>query len=234
MHWVTGKPQACEDFRSRFSIYCTTRCGRSTWVKTKKQGPRQNHRTGCLQRSLVEIKRLKQFTKYSAAFTIRPASSPFLWANHGLSLLFSKCVSSRHTWSDTRCLCGILHSVSAHRTLSICFLAVWLFASLVILDSFLPPSIIAHVFFYSYLFIQSLFPFVLQNCYQAVGPYAQRAPGGQQRRVWCLGNLILQEENLTNHKTPRLRLRMQDSLPCALMLIFICRKIKVFRAVWGK
>lgn len=157
MHWVTGKPQACEDFRSRFSIYCTTRCGRSTWVKTKKQGPRQNHRIGCLQRSLVEIKRLKQFTKYSAAFTIRPDSSPFLWANHGLSLLFSKCISSRHTWSDTRCLCGILHSVSAHRTLSICFLAVWLFASLVILDSFLPPSIIAHVFFlFLFVYTKSL------------------------------------------------------------------------------
>lgn len=48
-----------------------------------------------------------------------------------------------------------------------CFLAVWLFASLVFPGHFLLTSITAQVvFYYSYLFIQTPFPFVLQSCYR--------------------------------------------------------------------
>lgn len=186
MHRLTGKPQACKDFRSQFFIHCKTRCGRRTRVKTKKQGPRQNHRTGCLQRSLE-----KSRDKNSSQNILQPSpilldSSPFLWENHGLSLLIAKCVISRHTWSDTRCLCGILHSVSAHRTLSVCFLAVRLFASLVLPDRFLPPSIIAHVFFYFYCLYKVSPPLCCTSATERMDPMCKGHLVGNNERCGFL------------------------------------------------
>lgn len=163
----------------------------------------RNIGAGSLQRTFFSKPRLKWLIKYSldggVLTTLPESSNIFLWTNHEQKSFFiSEWQFTRH-W-DTRCyLCCTLQSILSHRTLSICFLAMWFFASLMLSDHF--STSLNYSSYGLLLLLLSTNPFLLwvqRSCYklEATGwTFVHRSHDGSNEEYSVYKNPILPEEN---------------------------------------